>query len=1146
MASPNRSPRVVSATLATILVWALAACISVPAAPDWSAGADVDTVVAEPDVSDIPDSAGPVSDAVSDGLGPTGTLDALDGAALPVDAPGPEVSEPAVDGAGADDVPAADVPPPDVLTPLEDAGPDAVVPDAADGSAALPADSDVGAGGSDTAPTCEEIAQAEGWEPCAGDTPYVCDGDHAAACEPYEQHPGCWTLTQGVACGGSAPCTVYSCGYLYPGGAWGVGGHAVGIRVLGSTGVSVTGLDVAALGGGPGGDVNDFTFGAIGGVGGQAIGVHLVGSSGCEIGTGTIADLVGGTGGASGAWGGGTGGLVAAVRLDGSSSNTIESLAFDALEGGPGGASTEDGVLGGLAQEAYGIFLADDSLDNTIAMTNTYSDEPTVYRYGASAEVLSGLVLQADVNPTNLGKIALVESVGVEIVDCAIAHFRGPAGAWSTTHAKTPPAPGAGVLLEGCESCVVSGCQISDIVGGAGQSAADPDGSGQAGATAGGIAVRGSEGTAIQSNVITGITGGRGGAARFGNHLPGGSGGIGAGIYLGSASVSGVIGGNELSGVAGGDGGEPIDLGAAKHYASGGAAQQGYGLYLEADSLANAVAMDNDLEGTPIVYLHDVHDVEIEGLVLTGPGNPTNLGKLVVVDSSNVAISGCAVNGFVGESGDTGPVWTAGSSGARGAGVLLRGCTGCTVTGCAIEAIAGGMGGVSGASSSGGTGGQGVGVAIESSPECVLSGNTLSAVHGGPGGAPGRIYEGGGTGGWAAGVSVAGSAGCQLEGSVITDIQGGVGGSIEGYKPPAISQVGFGVHLSPDALETTIDSSNTLEGEQIVYLYGAVGVTLSDLDLTAPVNGTNLGKLVVVDSSDVTIDGCQVSGFVGTSGPSGDHGAGENPIPPPAEEGVGIRLSGCDGCAIHDCDVWGISGGQGGVGAPETAGGDGGDGIGILVDAGSVASASRVTIHSVGGGSGSKGGAARGFLVSAAASLDADHARIWDLFGAGADGAAAFRFDASAGSSLDHVTVHGIGDAGTVGVGVDVAAGQSQTVAVSNSILSAAATACLRNAEENSFAALAAAHTSLHACGEPPGLNALLLPTVTFADPLFVDEDLPDLHLLPGSPAIDTGDPSSPYCEEPAPNGGRANRGAYGDTAEATSAPGADQTPCEP
>ncbi len=53
------------------------------------------------------------------------------------------------------------------------------------------------------------------------------------------------------------------------------------------------------------------------------------------------------------------------------------------------------------------------------------------------------------------------------------------------------------------------------------------------------------------------------------------------------------------------------------------------------------------------------------------------------------------------------------------------------------------------------------------------------------------------------------------------------------------------------------------------------------------------------------------------------------------------------------------------------------------------------------------------------------------------------------------------------------------------------------------------------------------------SDPLFVGGN--DYHLKPCSPAIDAGDPVSDYFNEPEPNGGRLNLGAYGNTAQATS-----------
>ncbi len=55
------------------------------------------------------------------------------------------------------------------------------------------------------------------------------------------------------------------------------------------------------------------------------------------------------------------------------------------------------------------------------------------------------------------------------------------------------------------------------------------------------------------------------------------------------------------------------------------------------------------------------------------------------------------------------------------------------------------------------------------------------------------------------------------------------------------------------------------------------------------------------------------------------------------------------------------------------------------------------------------------------------------------------------------------------------------------------------------------------------------------ACPYFVDPQAEDYHLLGWSPCIDAGDPSSDFSNEPLPNGGRIDIGAYGNTAGATS-----------
>ncbi|NIT61370.1 MAG: hypothetical protein GWN00_35740, partial [Aliifodinibius sp.] len=58
--------------------------------------------------------------------------------------------------------------------------------------------------------------------------------------------------------------------------------------------------------------------------------------------------------------------------------------------------------------------------------------------------------------------------------------------------------------------------------------------------------------------------------------------------------------------------------------------------------------------------------------------------------------------------------------------------------------------------------------------------------------------------------------------------------------------------------------------------------------------------------------------------------------------------------------------------------------------------------------------------------------------------------------------------------------------------------------------------------------------TNIFDDPLFVNDSEDDFHLKSNSPCIDRGDPTDEFENEPEPNGGRINMGAYGNTPEAT------------
>ncbi len=78
----------------------------------------------------------------------------------------------------------------------------------------------------------------------------------------------------------------------------------------------------------------------------------------------------------------------------------------------------------------------------------------------------------------------------------------------------------------------------------------------------------------------------------------------------------------------------------------------------------------------------------------------------------------------------------------------------------------------------------------------------------------------------------------------------------------------------------------------------------------------------------------------------------------------------------------------------------------------------------------------------------------------------------------------------------------------------------------------------LHDCSLPEyscleGFGAAGEGNIPF-EPYFADPENGDFHLSPFSPCIDAGDPASPFSDEPEPNGGRIDMGAYGNTPEAT------------
>ncbi len=467
-------------------------------------------------------------------------------------------------------------------------------------------------------------------------------------------------------------------------------------------------------------------------------------------------------------------------------SSTRNRVVANALAGVSGGAG---GIEVGAPNVGFGVFLDGNSLDNEVSDTNTLDGDPVVYRYAVDGEVLSGYRLMAASNPTNLGKIVVVQSRDVVLRDSEVGTFHAEAGRTAATGGVgTPGETGSGILLLGCESVTVQGTTVRDIVGGQGGTGYTDRTSAGFGGAGSGIRVVDSARSRLVDNLVTAVTGGPGG----GNHSHiGGQGGVAVGIHL-AGSTGSELSGNVVLNTTGGVGGR------------GGPPGTAYGIYLAPDSLDTTIDDTNTVDGDPIVYLHGADGELVQGYTLTAESNPTNLGKIALVGCSNVQVRDNEVAGFA--AGDDEP----------GAGVLLSGCQTITVADNVVRDVAGGAGAF------------GAGIRVLDSTGSTFSGNTVQAIEGSPG----------------AGVYLGGSTGNTFEDNTIFGILG------TGSRR---DELGFGLYLEPDSLANTIDDTNTVDDVALAYLHAASGTVLEGLCLTGEARPTNLGKVALVDCDGVTV-----------------------------------------------------------------------------------------------------------------------------------------------------------------------------------------------------------------------------------------------------------------------------------------------------
>ena len=672
---------------------------------------------------------------------------------------------------------------------------------------------------------------------------------------------------------------------------------------------------------------------------------------------------------------------------------------------------------------------------------------------------------------------------------------------------------------------------------------------------------------------MTGITVTKSGVSISGVAVQGGKRGL---HFLGTPAMP-IVGGEVSDVVISGITSEPLKSG---NYAIGILAEQCQNLDLHDFEVT-------DLTGTDMPYLGGACQARTGG----------RAAGLYLVGCTDCSISRVSISNLSGGHGEDLPQGglcehTNGPPGGDALGVLMRDSALCRVKECTFDSLTGGQGGAANTNTSG-TGGLVAAVYLENSNSSEFTDNIIGeqgSIKGGQGGQ--SVPEKCQSGEIAAGFYLTDSTGNSFSDNQLADIDGGSGGECSYFWTTwGPKQAGFGLYLEPDSLDNLVETSNTLEDQPIVYLYEVDGAEVKGLDLSADVNPTNLGKLVAIGCSNLSIADNEVAGFRAQAGFSSTSTYGLADV---GRVGAGIRLEGCSDCQVTGNTVHSIHGGQGGYAHAYNFGGTGGDAAGLLLQGCTGGAVTGNTVATVQGGTSGLGGqggqagggagvrldsstdveiahniarfitggigdwmegwirgnagAAQGFLVLSSSQVDLHHnvaARIAaNATGLGNPRSACFHLLDSSQVPAEHLTCSnpGVGGKG-VGHGVLLEGDEAGAVQVSNSIITSATGFGLHN-ETASELYLRARYTAFHDNAQGNVNNAQLKEgCIEGEDPRFANPSSAVVSLLPNSPCIDVGDPASDYADEPDPNGCRVNVGAYGNTADATSAADADH--CE-
>ncbi|MHC4837881.1 MAG: MopE-related protein [Planctomycetota bacterium] len=262
------------------------------------------------------------------------------------------------------------------------------------------------------------------------------------------------------------------------------------------------------------------------------------------------------------------------------------------------------------------------------------------------------------------------------------------------------------------------------------------------------------------------------------------------------------------------------------------------------------------------------------------------------------------------------------------------------------------------------TGGTAIGVNLaDSAGQYTIVGNGIRSIRGGDGG-DGFFWGNAGAGASAIGIRLDG-ANNRLLGNAMVGLRGGPAGAPSPDGHAAQPGNAVGIFLNVDALsvrEPNLDNeiapTNTVDGEAIHYCFEQDDFVLDGRTLTADVNPTNLGKVVVVGCDGAAIRDTTIAAF---DGPLGTVGTRFSDIRP-GGDAAGLLIVDSADVRVTGSTIRDIRGGHGGQAPYQndlcssyTSGNQGGRGSGVRLVGVTDGLLEDNLIQSVRGGDGSPG-----------------------------------------------------------------------------------------------------------------------------------------------------------------------------------------------